>query len=220
MKRNFLEIKEKIKDFNKIIFVDGDKSISIRWALIASQATGISKAKNLLLSEDVMNTLSCLKRLGVKINLNKNFCQITGRGINGFIFKKNTILNAGNSGTLGRLILPLLIKSPYKIKLIGDKSLSKRDFSRVTEPLKEFGVNFYPNNAKNLPLYIKGTNYLRPIKYLEKKGSAQCKSSVMFASIFTPGITEIVAKKSRDHTEIMFENLKIPMRIKKKKIMI
>ena len=51
MKRNFLEIKEKIKDFNKIIFVDGDKSISIRWALIASQATGISKAKNLLLSE-------------------------------------------------------------------------------------------------------------------------------------------------------------------------
>ena len=217
MKRNFLEIKEKIKDFNKIIFVDGDKSISIRWALIASQATGISKAKNLLLSEDVMNTLSCLKRLGVKISLNKNFCQITGRGVNGFIFKKNTILNAGNSGTLGRLILPLLIKSPYKIKLIGDKSLSKRDFSRVTEPLKEFGVNFYPNNAKNLPLYIKGTNYLRPIKYFEKKGSAQCKSSVMFASIFTPGITEIVAKKSRDHTEIMFENLKIPMRIKKKK---
>ena len=61
MKRNFLEIKEKIKDFNKIIFVDGDKSISIRWALIASQATGISKAKNLLLSEDVLNTLSCLK---------------------------------------------------------------------------------------------------------------------------------------------------------------
>ena len=128
MKRNFLEIKEKIKDFNKIIFVDGDKSISIRWALIASQATGISKAKNLLLSEDVLNTLSCLKRLGVKISLNKNFCQITGRGVNGFIFKKNTILNAGNSGTLGRLILPLLIKSPYKIKLIGDKSLSKRDF--------------------------------------------------------------------------------------------
>ena len=90
-----------------------------------------------------MNTLSCLKRLGVKISLNKNFCQITGRGVNGFIFKKNIILNAGNSGTLGRLILPLLIKSPYKIKLIGDKSLSKRDFSRVTEPLKEFGVNFY-----------------------------------------------------------------------------
>ena len=42
--------------------------------------------------------------------------------------KKILILNAGNSGTVGRLILPLLIKSPYKIKIIGDKSLSKKRF--------------------------------------------------------------------------------------------
>ena len=56
--------------------------------------------------------------------------------------KKNLILNAGNSGTVGRLILSLIIKSPYKIKIIGDKSLSRRDFSRVTRPLNKIGVNF------------------------------------------------------------------------------
>ena len=38
----------KIKKFNKKIFVDGDKSLSIRWTLIASMAVGKSRAYNLL----------------------------------------------------------------------------------------------------------------------------------------------------------------------------
>lgn len=213
----FLKIKKKINNFNKHIFVDGDKSLSIRWALIASQAIGQSTATNLLKSEDVLNTLNCLKKLGIKIKLTKKNCIIKGRGINGFIFKKNLVLNAGNSGTLGRLILPLLIKSPYKIKIIGDKSLSKRDFSRVIDPLKRIGVNFYPRNKKNLPIYIKGSNFLRPISYFERRGSAQCKSCVMLAVLNTPGEILITAKKSRDHTERMFQNLGIPMKIKKGK---
>ena len=216
MPKNFIRIDKKIKSFNKKINVDGDKSLSIRWALIASQALGISKAKNLLQSEDVNNTLKCLSKLGIKISQNKNICSIQGRGLNGFIFKKNITLNAGNSGTLGRLILSLLIKSPHKIKIIGDKSLSKRDFSRVIEPLKKIGVNFYPNNKSKLPIYIRGTNYLRPINYLEKKGSAQCKTCIMLASLNIPGITKIVAKNSRDHTEKMFQSLKVPIKIKKK----
>ena len=135
-------INKKINNFKKKITVEGDKSLSIRWALLASQAFGKSRAYNLLNSEDVLNTLSCLKKLGVKINLKKNYCEIESNGINSFNYKKNLTLNLGNSGTLGRLILALLIRSPYKIKLIGDRSLSKRDFSRVIEPLKKFGVNF------------------------------------------------------------------------------
>ncbi len=215
MPKNFILIDKKIKSFNKKIKVDGDKSLSIRWALLASQAIGTSKAKNLLRSEDVNNTLICLKKLGIKISQNKNICSIKGRGLNGFIFKKNITLNAGNSGTLGRLILSLLIKSPYKIKIVGDKSLSKRDFSRVIEPLKKIGVNFYPNSKSKLPIYIKGTNYLRPINYLEKRGSAQCKTCVMLASLNVPGVTKIIAKNSRDHTEKMFKSLKIPIKIRK-----
>ena len=210
-------INKKINNFKKKITVEGDKSLSIRWALLASQAFGKSRAYNLLNSEDVLNTLSCLKKLGVKINLKKNYCEIKGNGINSFNYKKNLTLNVGNSATLGRLILALLIRSPYKIKLIGDRSLSRRDFSRVIEPLKKFGANFYPKNKKTLPLYIRGTDFLRPIKYYESKGSAQVKSSVMLAALNTPGTTKIVAHKSRDHTEILFKYLKIPIKIKKTK---
>ena len=208
-------IHKKINFFKKQIFVSGDKSLSIRWALLASQALGKSKAYNLLKSEDVINTLKCLKKLGVKIKLKKNYTEIVGNGLNSFNYKKNIILNAGNSGTLGRLMLALLIRSPYKIKLVGDKSLSKRDFSRIIKPLNEFGANFYPNKKNKLPLYVSGSNFLRPINYLENKGSAQCKSSVMFAALNTHGKTTIKAKKSRNHTELLFKYLRIPIKIKK-----
>ena len=63
---NEIRIKKKIKPFNKIVQIDGDKSLSIRWALIASQAIGKSKSINILKSEDVMSTLNCLKKLGIK----------------------------------------------------------------------------------------------------------------------------------------------------------
>ena len=88
MPKNFIRIDKKIKSFKKKLNVDGDKSLSIRWALIASQAIGTSKAKNLLQSEDVNNTLRCLKKLGIKISQYQNIGLIDGRGINGVVFKE------------------------------------------------------------------------------------------------------------------------------------
>ena len=213
--RNLFKIENKIKPFNKTIHIDGDKSLSIRWVLLASQATGKSKAYNLLMSEDVLAAIKIIKKLGIKVKINKKYCEIFGNGINGFKYKKNLILDAKNSGTLGRLILGLLIKSPYKIKLIGDKSLTKRDFSRVTKPLQKFGVKFFFKKKGKLPLSILGSKYAKGINYLEDKGSAQCKSSVMLAALNASGTTLIKAKKSRNHSELLFKYLKIPIKIRK-----
>ena len=205
--KNQITINKVINPFKKNLEIEGDKSLSIRWALLASQAIGKSTSTNLLKSEDVLNTLKCLKKLGVKINLIKNKCEIYGMGINGYKYKKNIVLNAGNSGTLARLILGLLVHSKSKIKIIGDKSLSKRDFLRVTKPLRKFGAKFKTNFEK-LPIVIKGTKDPKPIRYYEDKGSAQCKSSIMLAALNTLGQKVIKAKKSRDHTELLFKYLK------------
>ncbi len=207
-------ISKKIKPYNKVLKIEGDKSLSIRWALLASQAYGKSKSFNLLKSEDVISTLNCLKKLGVKIKLLRNTCEIHGSGLNNFKYNKKITLDAGNSGTLGRLIMGLLVHAKVNIKIKGDKSLSKRDFVRVTKPLKKFGANFKSNLGK-LPIEIKGTKFPKPIKYFENKGSAQCKSSVMLAALNTKGTTIIKAKKSRDHTELLFKYLNLPIKIKK-----
>jgi len=214
---NVLKINKKIISYNKKIIVDGDKSLSIRWVLLASQATGKSRADNLLISEDVAAAINSIKKLGIKVKLYKKFCEIYGNGINGFKYKKNLIIDAKNSGTLGRLILGLLIKSPQKIKLIGDKSLSKRDFSRIIIPLRKFGAKFYYKKKNKLPLSILGSKSTDGINYFEKKGSAQCKSSVMLAALNASGTTFIKAKKSRNHSELLFKYLKIPIKIKKTK---
>ncbi len=210
---NQIKIFNKIDSFNKTIEVTSDKSLSIRAILLASQGIGVSTISNLLESDDVLNAVRSIKKLGIECKKIGNQYKILGYGLNGFNIKKNITINAGNSGTLARLILGLLVKSEKTVKIIGDKSLSKRDFSRVTEPLKRFGANVISNN-NSLPVKILGSNFLRPINYFERKGSAQCKSAVMLAALNTPGTTIIKAKKSRNHTEILFKYLKLPINIK------
>ena len=214
---NSIVVKQKLKNFNKKIVVSGDKSISIRWVLFASLASGNSKAQNLLISEDVKAAIKTIKKLGIKVISNNKFCKIFGKGINGFNYKRNLTLNAENSGTLGRLILGFLINTTKPIKLIGDKSLSKRDFKRISDPLSKFGGVFKLKNKKNLPLTIYESNNLKPISYLENRGSAQCKSAVIFAGMRTSGTTLIKAKKSRNHTELMCKYLKLPVTVENKK---
>ena len=214
---NSIVIKKKLKNFNKKIVVSGDKSISIRWVLFASLASGNSKAENLLISEDVKAAIKTVRKLGIKVISNNKFCKIYGKGINGFNYKRNLTLNAENSGTLGRLILGFLINTTKPIKLIGDKSLSTRDFKRISDPLSKFGGVFKLKNKKNLPLTIYESKNLRSISYLENRGSAQCKSAVIFAGMRTSGTTLIKAKKSRNHTELMCKYLKLPVTVENKK---
>ena len=214
---NLITFKKRIKKFDKKIFIPGDKSLSIRWILFSSIANGVSKSKNLLLSDDVLAAIKTVRKLGIKVYLKKGNCKIYGNGINGYKFRKNIVINAENSGTLGRLILGLLIDTPMPIKLIGDKSLSKRDFKRISDPLSKFGASFKLKNDKYLPLKIYGSNKLKPFKFFENKGSAQCKSAVIFGAMKANGKTYIKARKSRNHTELLCKYLNLPISIKNKK---
>ena len=214
---NFFTVKKKIKSFDKIISVSGDKSLSIRWVLISSLASGTSEAKNLLMSEDVLAAIKTIKKFGIKVKFNNGICKIHGNGMNGYKYKNNLTLNAENSGTLGRLLLGLIVNSPNVIKLTGDKSLSRRDFRRVTDPLSKFGAIFKLKNNNGLPLTIKGKEDLKPIYYKENRGSAQCKSSIIFAGMRANGETIIKAKKSRNHTELLCKYLNLPIKVKSNK---
>ena len=214
--KNQVQIDKIIKPFNKQITVPSDKSLSIRCVLFSSIALGKSKIFNLLQSEDVTNSIKAIKKIGVRCIKKKNYLEINGVGINGFTIKNKTTINAGNSGTLARCILGLLSSSKKKVKLIGDRSLSKRDFSRVIKPLNLFGVQIKSRNGI-LPLELNGSELLRPIRFLENKGSAQIKTCIILSAINTRGITIIKAKKSRNHSELLLKYLNYPLSIKKTK---
>ena len=117
-------INQSINGFKKnIISVDGDKSLSIRFILLSSLSTGKCVANNLLKSEDVISAINNIKKLGIKIKLKDKSCEVNGKGLNGYKFSDNLVLNAGNSGTTARLICSVLINSTKWIKITGDQSL-------------------------------------------------------------------------------------------------
>ena len=212
-------IKNKIKKYSKRVAIPGDKSCSIRALLFASQCIGISKIKNLLESEDVLNCISALRTLGVKIVKSKNIYLIYGNGLNSFkIKKKMTKIYVGNSGTTGRLLAGLLSTMPGKFYLHGDQSMNKRDMSRVIKPLEKIGAFFYPKGKKNLPLVIEGTTLPLAQVHIEDKGSAQIKTAILLSALSTPGITTINEKKiSRSHSEIFLKEIKADIKVKKLK---
>ena len=204
--------KDKIKAFNKIIKVDSDKSISIRSFLIGSICNGISEVNNVLESDDVFSTIKCLKKLGVKIKkFGKAKYFIFGKGLGSLNAKKNTVLNCGNSGTCARLLIGVLSTTPdINIIIKGDKSLNKRNMSKLTNIMSKFGAEFYPKNKFNLPLKIISSDMPTAIVY--KSGvSSQLKSATILASLNAFGrstILEDINSQSRDHTEnILIKNL-------------
>ena len=107
--KNYIKINKKINSFNNKILISSDKSISIRCILLASLAIGTSRIYNLLESEDVINALKSIRNLGINYKKIKNYYEIKGFGLNGYLTNKNIKINAGNSGTLARLILGLLV---------------------------------------------------------------------------------------------------------------
>ena len=221
MKKKFsVSVNKKIEKFNKKIKIPGDKSCSIRAVLLASQCIGISKIKNLLESEDVLNCVNALKiSLGVKIIKKNNIYQVYGNGLNSFkVKKKITKIYVGNSGTFARLLFGLLSTCPRKFYLYGDQSINKRDFARVIQPLEKIGAFFYPRNKKTLPLTIEGTNMPLAQKHIENRGSAQVKGLILMSALSTPGITTIEEKKiSRNHTELFLKKINADIKVRRLK---
>ena len=206
-----LEIKNKINPYNKNIKVDSDKSISIRSFIIGAISQNISIIKNVLESDDVLSTIQCLRKLGVKIyKKNKGNYLVYGKGLGSLHAKKNLELNFGNSGTLARLLIGTLSSIPnIELKIKGDHSLNKRNMKKLIFLMSRFGATFLPKKKYHFPLKIISSEMPIGINY-KADVSAQLKSAVIFAGLNAYGNTNILEnKKSRNHTENMLsKNIK------------
>ena len=205
----------KSKSLKGIISAPSDKSISHRALILASICIGNSKIFGLLESEDILNTLNSIKKLGIRIIKRKNFYEVFGNG--GVFSDPSEKLDFGNSGTGIRLMMGLLSTRNVNATLVGDSSLSARPMLRVIDPLKEMNAIIQHNNGC-LPVKINSNNFFSiPIKHKLLIGSAQVKSAILLAGTFVQGSTEIIEEiPSRDHTERLLSFLGANIIIKKK----
>ena len=142
----------------------GDKSISHRIIILGSQTLGKTKITNLLDSEDVLNTVKAMKKLGSNIKKVKKSYIVYGIPPGG-LFNPKSKLDFGNSGTGIRLIAGLISSNNIKAVLIGDRSLSSRPMKRVTEHLKKIGSIFILKRNNFLPMKIIGSPNPIPLNY-------------------------------------------------------
>jgi len=196
----------KINPINKIkgiITVPGDKSISHRSIMIGSISKGKTVIKGFLLGEDCLSTISCFREMGIKIDISNDLVVVHGQGLNGLTPSKK-VLDVGNSGTTIRLMSGILSGQSFESSITGDNSIQKRPMDRIITPLTMMNANIKSLKGNGYaPIIIKPSN-LHSIDYTSPVASAQVKSCILFANLYTDEVTTIKEPYlSRNHTEIM-----------------
>jgi 3-phosphoshikimate 1-carboxyvinyltransferase len=183
--------------------VPGDKSISHRSLMLGGIATGQTRIRGFLASEDCLATLGALAALGVHIERPEATRVIVqGVGANG-LQASATALDMGNAGTAMRLSMGLLAGQPFASTLIGDSSLMRRPMERVAGPLRQMGAEI-TTQAGLPPVLLHGGRVLQGIDYVMPMASAQVKSAVLLAGLGAQGRTRVTEPApTRDHTERM-----------------
>jgi 3-phosphoshikimate 1-carboxyvinyltransferase len=189
------------RTINGSLEVPGDKSISHRYAMLASLAEGPSEITHFSAAADCRSTLDCFSRLGVKYEMDGERIRISGAGMSG-LRKPRRTLDAGNSGTTMRMMAGILAGQEFRSTLDGDASLRHRPMRRVMDPLAKMGARIESRDGGFAPLKIEGTR-LSPIDYALPVPSAQVKSAVLLAGLFADGVTSVTEPvRTRDHTEL------------------
>ncbi|WP_180540149.1 3-phosphoshikimate 1-carboxyvinyltransferase [Nevskia soli] len=179
----------------------GDKSISHRYAILASLAEGRSVIRNFATGADCHSTLGCVGALGIPVSVEGATVTIEGRGLDGWT-RPGSDLDAGNSGSAMRMLAGPLAAQPFSSCLIGDESLSRRPMDRIIEPLSRMGALIEAREGRFAPLSIEGRS-LHAIDYASPVASAQVKTCVLLAGLFCEGDTVVrEPMRTRDHTEI------------------
>ena len=191
------------KRFQGIVQVPGDKSISHRALMIGAIADGVSEIQSCSRAADPMSTLSCVQQLGIHVEDRGKYFLLHGTGRRGFL-PSSAPLDAGNSGTTMRLLSGILVGQNFPSVVTGDSSLCQRPMKRIIEPLRQMGAKIHGTDKCTAPLSIEPVGQLNAIHYTLPIPSAQVKSAILFAGLFTDSITTVIENsKTRDHTERM-----------------
>lgn len=197
-----MEIK-KLTNLHGEITVPGDKSISHRAVMFGSLAKGTTKITHFLEGADCLSTISCFRKMGIDIENNNGEILVHGKGLRG-LSSPTDILDVGNSGTTTRLISGILAGQNFVSELTGDDSIQSRPMKRIMTPLLSMGADITSIKGNNcVPLRIAG-HPLKAIHYDSPVASAQVKSCVLLAGMYSDGVTSVTEPVlSRNHTEIM-----------------
>src|SRR5512146_678919 len=169
---------EPVRELAGHIAVPGDKSISHRAVLIGALGESETRVRGFGRSHDTESTIAAVRALGVEVDEPaEDELVVDGVGLRGLRAPGEPI-DAGNAGTLIRLLMGILAGQTGHFALTGDESLRARPMDRVAEPLTRMGARISTTNGSP-PVLVDGTGALKGIDYTLPVASAQVKSAVL-----------------------------------------
>lgn len=124
--------------------VPSSKSLTHRAIICASLAKNKSVISNVDFNDDILSTVSCLKNLGADILIKKDSV-IVEKGIDINNLKDEVVLNANESASTLRFLIPLSSKISKKVTFFGSERLMSRPEviykSLYEKENKEFIIN-------------------------------------------------------------------------------
>lgn len=190
--------------------VPGDRSITVRAALLGAIADGDSVVRDYLVSDDTTACINCMRALGVEIATTPTELWINGRGLHG-LHAASAPLFCDSSGATMRLMSGLMSGQNFGSQLDGSAQLRKRPMRRITQPLGLMGALIFDTNGC-APLSIEAAN-ITGLDYTMDVASAQVKSAILMAGLYAQG--EVVVRENattRDHTERMMASMGVEIR--------
>lgn len=190
----------------EVTTVAPDKSISHRVAMFSLLSESPATVENFLRAEDTLCSLSIAAQLGAKVSWVDQKLVITPPSK---VNEPSDILNCGNAGTAMRLYIGLLSAQEGFFVLSGDKYLNARPMKRVVDPLTKIGAKIDGRFGGNFaPIAVRGNENLSPFDYQSPIASAQVKSALILAALFSGGTCYFSEPElSRDHTERMLAGM-------------
>ncbi len=196
-----------VNSLNGEFTVDGDRSISHRAIMLGALANGKTTISGFLSGADCLLAVSCFEKLGVKVQIKGNDVCVHGNGMRGLL-PPTEVLDVGNSGTTLRLLAGILAAQRFTSVIDCDNSIRNRPMGHIKQALGMMGAKI---DGEACPIKIFGAK-LNGINYTLPEASAQLKSAIVLASLFSDDASTIREPiPCRNHTELMLKYMGAPI---------
>lgn len=183
------------------------KSYSHRAIIAASLAKGTSVIKNVMFSNDIIRTIECCEAFGAKIEKFENYIIVQGTDE---IKRVNNVINAGESGSTIRFMIPIMLVNSEKMTFKGENHLIHRPLDPYFDIFDEQDIEYAHSLTANLPLTTRGK--LKSGEYILRGDiSSQFITGLLFALPLLDGDSSIIITtklESKSYIDLTLDILK------------
>ena len=140
-----------------LVRVPGSKSHTNRALVCAALADGTSVLDRVLFADDTEAMMELLIDLGIDLQIDREHRRVTIIGVNGSVPAHDGVLDARQSGTTSRFVLPMLTLGSGRYVLDGHEQMRARPFDDLVNALETLGARI---EGATLPMTIVGSERL------------------------------------------------------------